>query len=558
MKYYDIKKLYSINKDNLLNLKLIYKLSRPTKVNFNDLNRVVEKKKKTIVTYLNSKKETKINSEYWNNIIRRWLISNLDFIIINYKFLVKKLPKNKIYKIYKIDGIDFANYEHSYINPEKFTLWLAGEYIKFKKYKFIQLNYEENKFQKKFNKLFNINYFNLNFKRKLFFLFNFFFCKLFKSKFLIDYVGLNIKDFFKLNFKLKQFPYIFYSLDYKKNLYNKKLRQLFLKHLLSKTDFDFFINKIIVTIFPKIFLEDFYNIKSLYLKKYHIPKILITENTSHPLDKQIFISLLKNKGVKILVTQHGGNYGTAMFGIGQQFDREISDNFLTWGWKNNKKDNKFISLRFSNNKIRVKANYDSKKILFLGNLSSFYINKPYYLPRSAVDSFETINVINNLSIFLKEKKHKIVFRYLTRIQNSGFYINKKFYNKNILFDRFDNILKKELNNYKLTIHEGFSGTTYLETIAYNFPTIIYMNKKNQIFLSSLFRVFLKDLIKAKIVHTDIESLKNFLKLNLFEIENWWNSKLVRKTINVFKKNFVNTEENYVDFFKKKIQTFSIK
>ena len=178
------------------------------------------------------------------------------------------------------------------------------------------------------------------------------------------------------------------------------------------------------------------------------------------------------------------------------------------------------------------------------------------LPRSSIDSLETVDLINNLSKFLKTKDYQIVLRYLLNSQNSGNFIDKKLYDKKIIFDNFNLSLKNELYKYKLVIHENLSTTTYLETLALDFPSIIFMSQKNKIFLRDSFNIYLDDLVKAKIVHTNLRSLEEFLNLNLSSIEAWWYSETVRNILKIFKKNYIRTDKNVIPFLVKFLKKYN--
>ena len=375
---------------------------------------------------------------------------------------------------------------------------------------------------------------------------------------MIDDLGLNIKDILKLNYKLKQFPYLWFNLDYEKKLYNSDLRKQMQKSLKYKRDFELFFNNLIIKIFPKIYLENFNNIKKMYLKKYKMPKVFITQNLWVPTEKKIFVNLLKLNNVKILINQHGGNYGTGFYAHGEKFEKKITNHFLTWGWKEDKKkDKKFISLKFSRKKNNFLNIFSKNNILFCGNLSSFYLNKPYHLPRTFFDSMETINLLNKLSKFLLKKKQKLIFRSFVNSQNSGFYINKKLYNSKIIFDDFKKEFVQSAGNYKLCICENFFTSAYLESLAYNIPTIIFSDIKNDKFLRKSFKPYLKNLIKVKVVHRNFNSLKKFLNNNLENIDNWWNDKIVKDEIDKFKNNFVNTSDNYLSLTENTLKNIKI-
>ena len=132
---FDIKSLYSYKKNNLQNMKYIHILSRPSKEQIRTLNILCNKKKKEIINFIISENGFKFDFNFWDNLILSWSIKNFDYIKTYYHFLEHSLPKKKVFKIYKINYKNFSEVEHEcHSNPEKFTLWLTSEYIKFKKF----------------------------------------------------------------------------------------------------------------------------------------------------------------------------------------------------------------------------------------------------------------------------------------------------------------------------------------------------------------------------------------------------------------------------------------
>ena len=120
-----------------------------------------------------------------------------------------------------------------------------------------------------------------------------------------------------------------------------------------------------------------------------------------------------------------------------------------------------------------------------------------------------------------------------KVENSGFEIKKDLYLNNIRFDKCEKKLGNCLKNYKLVVHENFLATTYLETISYNFPTVILFREIDSFYLRNEFKKDIKPLIKAKIVHKNFKSLKKFLDENLSNIDEWWNDDKNQKIIKSF-------------------------
>ena len=59
----------------------------------------------------------------------------------------------------------------------------------------------------------------------------------------------------------------------------------------------------------------------------------------------------KEKGAKIILGQHGGGYNFFKTDSKRDYELNICDKFLTWGWDNKKFKNKIIKFSIINNSI---------------------------------------------------------------------------------------------------------------------------------------------------------------------------------------------------------------
>ena len=52
---------------------------------------------------------------------------------------------------------------------------------------------------------------------------------------------------------------------------------------------------------------------------------------------KIYVAEKKLLNCKLLISQHGGSYGTAKFSVGEFFEKKICNKFLSWGWSDSPK-----------------------------------------------------------------------------------------------------------------------------------------------------------------------------------------------------------------------------
>ncbi len=537
----------------------LQKISLPTIKNLKSLNNFSNRKNEDIV---NALKFIHPNSTYdknfWKNVILFWITNFNDFFLVFNQYLDKIIKSNNSYIIYNIDYKIFSNNDSALVfDPERYVLWFIGEYIKFKKLDYKIINYKnQNVKQKEFNILKKERYGENISIKSIYSIFSNFVAKFFKPKYILDDIGITFRQQSLLNLSLGQFPFFWKKISYKENEFNRDLRSKFSSCLNFSNKKEEFYNQILSKIFPKIYIEDFEKIAEIYQKIFPKAKIYITSNYFQPNHKRILLNILKQKKIDIFLAQHGGFYGVGLntkevIASPEQVEKKLSKNYLTWGWKESKKDVIFSS-RFPPKKVHLSK---TNRILFCSNLSTTFLSRQYHQPRTMMDSLETIDYVNKTAKFLKSRNYKLTLRYLSRIENSGNMIYKKLYVKGLNFDEGKSILFNELKKYKLVIHENLLSTAFLETLSYGFPTLILMGKNDDLYLRRKFKSEIHKLKEANVVHSNFKSLKNFLNKNLENIESWWESSKNKNIIKDFTDKYAYYDKDCEKIIKKLIKKY---
>ena len=383
--------------------------------------KLVKEKIYLISDLINREIKNRQSKKFWHEILYFWTSRVVYDFFKCYLFFKKNIKKNKTYIIYNIDPSEFTNHETSYIvDVEKFIVFLACEYIKQKKINFIiKEKFIEKPLQKKFSKFHHNEIFSKKGIKKFFFLISKFFFKFYRPKIILDDLIIKYSDIIKLNLALGQLP-LQWSIRYKafKTQYNSEKRISLINSVKSKNFFDNYLNSILIKTLPNGYLENFDEIVEYVLKTYSLKyNNYLTDNISSVPSKKIFLQLMKTKGTKISILQHGGMYGFLENKIGEISERLMSNNFLTWGWKRFKKDKIFFSLKFLNLQKNLNLTKDQDKILICSNLRTNYFNLVTAQPSCPNISDENIkNLKLFCSFFNKKFKMGINIRYLKRLK----------------------------------------------------------------------------------------------------------------------------------------------
>ena len=514
------------------------------KNNRKKIEKFIETESRTISSRLKTYHKTNYNSFFWQKIIQKWIFYVSDNVFINYQLFQKIFNKKKQYKIYKFSNQISGNVSHLKTDTEAFHLFLASEYIKFKKYNYKEKVFKINPLQKKRNK------FLLKKKKKIFYKKIYSFIsklvyKFFPARFLLLDLGLPFKDIFFLNLKLKQFPF-FFDFEYTKE--EKDLDYETRKSIFRYTgddDFKIFFYLILKKLFPTDYLENFEEIKNKCDKEFaKKPKLILTQNIYSPEDINIFFALMQEEKTKLLILQHGGLYGTHYYPTGEKTEFLIADKFFSWGWKRNKKTYPFFSLPFCSYIDNLKINkFEKDKILLCAIVNTSFLNTSSDISRN---NFDKLKVLKTLEYFTKAIKtkylKKLTIRYLKRSESSGMIFEKKGFPKLVKFDEGKDKLFNIINDYKLVIHEGIT-TSGLETMTYNLPTLFLIDEKIELFHNS-FKPIFNEMVKNEIIHLNYKSLAKFINKNYNNIEDWWKSKKVEKASQLFKNTYARTDRLY--------------
>ena len=518
---------------NLLKKKNIYKEDLSDKVNIN-VNQYKKIKiiKKKIFNYIVPKIEkfnnVKYNKNYWKIILYPWLDTIIPFLFLRWNFILKKKNLNKIYdypkNIFIQKDFDILNYNNNY----HFNKWILGEIINFQGKPAIKRKVFISKFKTTSNN-------NLLFK-----FLNFLSLFLPENKFMFKGVQISFFKKLLLCIKLREFPNIYtedLSIDKSTDI---NLRKFLFDHKSKKKNLENFIKKNLIYLIPKNYLENYkYIVKSL--NNSHWPKKVKLIITSYDYWFNDFFKIwvaeqkFKNKS-KYIILQHGGKMGTEKIISNLATQIDISDKFITWGWKGN--SNKIIPFYSLLTSKSLKINYlNKKKIFFFQKIYSNYFSHIDGSPYSLKEKILSVKKLNEFfNLVNKDLKKNFILRFQEFLAPQSIYFYK-FLNRAIKKET-----KKEfttvITDSRICVHDS-DTTAFLETLSYNIPTLTILNKNYINNLSIRAKKYYKLLKKNNILFTDIKSASMFLNDNYNEIDKWWENKSTQETRIKFCRNFIN-------------------
>jgi putative transferase (TIGR04331 family) len=479
----------------------------------------------------------------------RWLIvSELITIYKKFSYLEIKVKK----KIPIFDTLQFYEFDH---NDDTYNHLMFQSILQFQ-------NEKKKILTKK------------TLKKKIFYLDNKFMYKIYTKtknnfvfilyeKFILNFVNIkmliNIRtkkiNFFKLCLKLNILGFKGLSIfDRKKlinisnmNSYEATKRENLKLIPNNKSDFENYIFKKIKEDIPRVFIENFKDIKKLHEKK--LTKIDMVVSDTHHRYNPIFKSWIahrKNldKSFKIITADHGGMYGAKSI---YNYNNAIS------------------SVVFKHQK-KVLNNQISLPCLFLNKNKNISNDKimiickdiPKY-PRHFLNGpmcEEIISEFKQVQKFIENSNADIRKKIIIRpYRRTGWQLDKKYKKivgkKNMIYSNKD---YNKLRDDAIIRIVNYPQTAFLESII-NGPTFLLFNKKLY-YESKYNEKFMNILFKNKIAFESGRDLSTHLNKINSNILDWWNQKKIKDSINIFMDNINIYDEDPIKSWARNIKKIS--
>lgn len=366
------------------------------------------------------------------------------------------------------------------------------------------------------------------------------------SVFFINSYLRNI-DLLKINMKMCQLPHF----GVKPNWYisnvgiNYELRQK-IKFSCQKDEFEQIFTVLIPEFIPACFIEDYHDVHKIAHKIYpQSPKVVYTANGYDDLFFTFWIASMRERGTRLIGTQHGGNFGSSLLLPLEDHQIKICNKYITWGW--NKINNSNI-LPVATGKFTsaIREIHSSKmgEIIIIENTFPRYLHRISCYPFSS--SFVShIYDMNNMYCLLSENVRKILRIRLYPV-DYGWSEAQRWHDldTHINTDSCGKSYIKQLNESRLSIHT-INSTTYLETFVANYPTILFWNPKyNEIRPEA--QPYFDKLHDVGILHYTPESAAALINEIYDDPMKWWMQPQIQKAKDEFCWQFARTSDDWMD------------
>jgi putative transferase (TIGR04331 family) len=347
-----------------------------------------------------------------------------------------------------------------------------------------------------------------------------------KYFFIKTYLPLSIEN--ELLLRLGQKPKKWKLAPTPKSQMNYKMRELELKMDSLTDDFSNILSQMIPKHIPTAYLEGYQSLLACteYLGWPQRPKCIFTSNSYS--EDDVFKAWVAEKtehGVPLVIGQHGGHYGMTPWAFEEEHQISISDAWISWGWSDEKKP-QIIPMGNFKTIGHAAVDYDPNGMALMISMTlPRYSYHMYAIPVAG----QWLSYFRDQCIFISALPESIRQQVLLRpkVNDYGWYQKERWEESfpNIELDDGQEPIYNLVNKSRLFI-STYNATTFLESLSWNMPTIIFWNPNHWELKEDALPYF--ELLKSvNIFHETPESAANHMMEIWDDIPAWWESKSVQ-------------------------------
>jgi len=368
---------------------------------------------------------------------------------------------------------------------------------------------------------------------------------------------LPLRHQFKLDRALKQLPAIFHERRVPDAACNPNERQKIIIES-AQTEFESLLDFLIPYQIPVSYVENYKTIQNLSDRNFPSkPKVIFTGCGYNAIETfKFWAGKNTETGVKLVIGQHGGHYGSNLWDWSEEHEIAIADRYLSWGWEDNRTPKvlaapagKLLAI-----KKRQKPNRNGHILWTLCSLPR-YSYWMYSIPVAG----QFVNYIDDQIAFAEalnsEARKLLLLRYFMRdfgwgekerIRDAGLRIKESAGRRSLNF---------ELKRSRLFIGT-YDSTTYLEAMTANVPVILFWNN-NHFEIRESAAPYYDQLREVGMLHNTPEAAAekvNEIYQNPWE---WWDQPKVRQAKEKFCERFANQSEDWLSVWKHRLEQIAV-
>jgi len=307
-----------------------------------------------------------------------------------------------------------------------------------------------------------------------------------------------------------------------------------------------FIERMLPYALPSIYLERFNALNHAVAQSAlpSNPSVIITSVAQwHDEVFKLWVAKIIEGHTKVVVVQHGAEYGTSAFHFFEEHERKISDKYLVWGWGGEDQKLGLISPPFARKRAVLPSRLTGRVLIVL-RCTQRYLSQMHPGLLFADKSLYYINLVEKLLRRLScEEKIQIWVRFFPGDNELPNALGSVLTSEGILISK-EGRLRDAFRKSSLIIHT-YDGTPFLESLSIGKPSVLLFDP-NLTQLRVQARPYYETLIQNKIAHRTVEELCGHVLGLDGEFQTWWDSKAIRLARKKYSHNYAYGRGEYLN------------
>ncbi len=294
---------------------------------------------------------------------------------------------------------------------------------------------------------------------------------------------LSTSDMLRLQLRLKQIPMLFRDvLECPRFAVDPPSRGAFALAFSARwrrgsTPFEDVLGQMIADYIPRVYVEGYRDFRAASLKFYPMACDVILTGSAHMYNEafKLWAAESTTRGSKLVITQHGGHYGSGLWSGVEEHEIRIADRYFSWGWR--RADAPHVldmpSPQIERAKRRIKAD-PTGRLLWVGATSPRYAYRMFSVPTGPAFKLYIDEQLRFGGRLRPDIRRRTTFR--PNLPDYEWHLDS------ILQDRLPDVtyyrgsLTLRQQAYRSRLFVGtYNATTYLEALAADCPTVLFWN-----------------------------------------------------------------------------------
>ena len=319
------------------------------------------------------------------------------------------------------------------------------------------------------------------------------------------------------------------------------------------TAFERMAAKLIPELMPKSYIEEYWRMRRRSLRAFPPEPAGIFTSIAYSSDEgfKLWAAECVEKGVPLLVGQHGGHYGTGRWSGTEEHEFRIADRYYTWGWSGcdqpKAKPMPCVKVRSIG---RVRPGRADGPVLWVMNSFPRYA---YHL-RSIPVGPQATTYLREQERFYRSLPSDVKKELMLRLypKDYGWHEKQRWLTgyPGLKLAKSGRSLRSLLRGSRMVV-VTYNTTTLLECFAVDYPTLLYWNPSHWELRESA-QPFYDALKSAGILHDTPEAAASRLQDVYRAPRAWWASEPVRRAKKAFCDEFVRNDGGWLQVWRREL------